>query len=109
MNARNIFKHLRGAAGHAVVWGACWATLSAAVLVVLKGGGFFFPDDVSWLDAIVIAAQVGFVGGITGGTFSLAISALYPGRRPSDIGAARCGPMGRVLGGCSCRSSSSRR
>jgi hypothetical protein len=98
MNAGNIYKRLRGAAGNAVVWGAGWSALSVAVFAVLKAAGFL-PDSVIWLDAIMLAAKLGFLGGIAGGAFSLAIGVLYRGRHLSEISAVRFGAMGGIMAG----------
>jgi hypothetical protein len=98
MDVGNIFRRLRGAVGNAVVWGAAWAACSAAVFAGLKVAGLL-PAPAIWLDAILVAARFGLMGGIVGGAFSLVIGLLYGGRRLSDLSAVRFGIRGGIMAG----------
>jgi hypothetical protein len=98
MDADNIIRRLRGAAGNAVVWGASWAALGLAAFAALKVAGIL-SGTVSWADSLFIAVRFGLVGGISGGAFSLVIGLLYQGRRLSDLRAVRFGIGGGIMAG----------
>lgn len=98
MDGDSIFRRLRGAVGNALVWGVGWAALGIAVFAGLKVSGAL-PESARWLDSLLIAARLGFAGGITGGAFSLFIGLVYRGRRLSDIPAVRFGVGGGILAG----------
>jgi hypothetical protein len=98
MNADNIRRRLRGALGNALVWGAGWAALGAAVFAGLKVAGILSPE-VLWIDSIMVAGRLGFMGGVAGGAFSAVIGLLYRGRRLSGISALRFGVRGGMVAG----------
>lgn len=98
MDADNIIKRLRGAAGTAVVWGAGWAALGLAAFAALKVTGNL-PDSARWIDSLLIAARFGFIGGIVGGAFSAFVGILHRGRRLSDLRAVRFGLGGGIMAG----------
>jgi hypothetical protein len=98
MDADSIIRRLRAAVGNAVVWGAGWSALGFAAFTVLKVAGAL-PDSAHWLDAILLAARFGIIGGVAGAAFSAFIGVLYRGRRLSDLGAVRFGIAGAVLAG----------
>ncbi|HYR12250.1 MAG TPA: hypothetical protein VEQ60_30970 [Longimicrobium sp.] len=68
------------------------------MFAALKVAGVLGPS-VIWLDAIMVAARFGFMGGIAGGAFSLVIGLLYRGRRLSDLSAVRFGIRGGIMAG----------
>lgn len=98
MNVDNLSRRLRGAVGNALVWGAGWAACAVVVFAGLKVTGIL-PASVIWPDAILIAARLGFAGGVTGAAFSLIIGMLYRGRRLSQINALRFGAGGAIVAG----------
>ena len=98
MDFDNISRRLRGAIGNAVVWGAGWTAAALALFAVLKVAGIL-PASVIWLDALVVAARFGFMGGIAGAAISPLISLLYRGRRLSEIRALRFGVGGGIAAG----------
>ena len=98
MDADNILRRMRGAVGNALVWGAGWAGCAIAVFATMKIAGLL-PASVIWLDAIVIAGRLGFVGAIAGGAFSIFIGLLYRGQRLSQINRVRFAVGGGMMAG----------
>ena len=91
----NTLRRLRGAAGNALVWGACWSTAALA----MAGLFWIAGAPVTWSGAWRNAARVGAVGGLTSVAFSIAIGLLYRGRRLSEISWVRFGLGGGIVAG----------
>lgn len=98
MDTETVSRRLRGAIGNAVAWGAGWAVLGAAAFTALKAAGVL-PGSASWLDAVLVAARFGIVGGIVGGAFSGFVGLVYGGRRLSELSAVRFGVGGGLMAG----------
>jgi hypothetical protein len=85
MNAKNLIRHLTGAAKNAIVWGGAWFGLAFTAIIGLRTAGVVVPPEIGVLDAIGMAVRVGIVGVMTGGVFAAFISWFYRGRRLSEI------------------------
>jgi len=98
MDIEKIFRRVRGAVGNAIVWGIGWGALGLVAFIGLKAAGFL-PGSTHWLDSLMVAGRLGFMGGIVGGAFSALIPLLYRGRRLSEISAVRFGLRGGLVAG----------
>jgi hypothetical protein len=83
---------------NAIVWGAGWGILGAAVASIIR-----LTDNIPLLHAILdgigMGVRIGVVGGITGAAFAAFISVAYRGKRLSEINWLKFGLGGLVLGG----------
>lgn len=98
MDARSIFRRLRGAVGNAMVWGAGWAALAYGVCAALHVAGVM-PSPTWWLDGIMVAGRFGIVGAIAGGAFSAVVGLGFRGQRLAEIGWVRFGLGGGLATG----------
>ncbi|MCU0624182.1 MAG: hypothetical protein MUF53_10005 [Gemmatimonadaceae bacterium] len=94
MLSRRLLAVLR----NAVVWGAAWFLVAAAVVTVLLLTGNA-PRDATWFKAFGLAARVGVVGGMAGTLFAGATMLLYRGRRMREMSWIRFGLAGAVVSG----------
>ena len=74
MDRNNIWRHLRGAIGNAVVWGGAWAASAMVVFGVLRVTGVLSQGNVG--DALFVAARFGIVGAIASVAFSFTAAAF---------------------------------
>lgn len=97
MIGKNIVRRLAGAVRNGVVWGGAWFALAFGTILGLRTAGVVVPPEIGVLDAIGMAIRIGIVGGVAGGAFALFVSALYRGRRLSEISWARFGLGGAAV------------
>lgn len=89
-------KRIRAIVRNAVIWGAAWAAVPAALFTTLRLIGVV-PDSVSWHDGLGLAARFGIVGFVAGAVFSTVVGVAYRGRRLAEINWVKFGLAGGAL------------
>jgi len=89
-------RRIRAVFRNAVIWGAGWAAVPAALFTVLRLTGVV-PDSVSWHNGLGLAARFGIVGFVAGAVFSSVIGVAYRGLRLAEINWVKFGLAGGAL------------
>lgn len=89
-------RRIRAAFRNAIVWGAAWAAVPAALFTILRLVGVV-PASVSWHNGLGLAARFGIVGFVAGTIFSAVVGVAYRGRRLADINWVKFGLAGGAI------------
>lgn len=85
---RMLTRRLRGALGNALVWAAVWLGASAPLVV-----GLYLFGNHEWhtflRDLVKFSTEMGAIGFVTGGVFSLYLAGAYRDERLNDLSAVQ--------------------
>ena len=92
----SVFRRLRGAFRNAMVWGASWFGANLTILSTMHLFGVLPVAD-AWRAILLVSANAGVTGFLTGGVFSAFLAYAYRKRSLLDIRVGRFALAGAVI------------